>query len=521
MGENYSALSISRRAVEPDHRNDGLGLASVGRALLLLGLLGWGPVVAAEGFSLVEAFQAIQALPEVGGIGDNVGSSLDSTSATQPFTDGTSHSLTSGDDSATLGDGFSGSSTAYQVDGNTVVLSTSSASLADGVDNPGVAIDYTIQTVVDGRPWKLEWSEPLNTLGTSNRFTATINDRRVTLILPEGKTLFDLSGSLPITLLDENGRVIVDNTPLNAISRNDVLRLARDLGVIDLDLALRRAQNQAMALGFNLVSDRLNLAQIGKPFAAALCKPSATAWAGSQWYEVGGSIRGSEYAGTNRTHLIGMEACGGAAMLGLALGHGESSVESSAVKAHNNLGGNSATLYGAAALLNGKLVIDAIGLYQQLSGSAYNQTLVVPMRLSGSRRGGRLAASYFIAPGEHYRIGLNVGGAVLDDDLTGRYLGTSNAYGFAKGELFSGVKFHYTRANQGVFASLIYHQDVTKEVDDEANVLTTGKGGHLELRAATDWQMARQLSLTASASAMLLDADAHYYGGSLQMAYEF
>lgn len=197
--------------------------------IALITLTGSNSVYAASGFDFDEALVVSQSLPKINDLINTTANAGNSTSATATFTDGKDHTLASADGSTTLSALTSRKKATLLVDGKQVVVKTTAPSLSDAYSNSSAPYAFTVSTVVEGRPWELQWSDALDSISSSNVYNVRINGEQFTITLPTGTTLSDLSSTTRITITDANGVKIIDNTLINSITNEDMAELGKRL----------------------------------------------------------------------------------------------------------------------------------------------------------------------------------------------------------------------------------------------------------------------------------------------------
>jgi hypothetical protein len=475
----------------------------------------------AEGFNIQETIKLSYSIPNLGQLIDNASPALEATSASIRFLDGSIHTIRSPDNQATLGQLLVGKQAVLIIDNIPVTLTTSAPTLAQSYQQSGQRFTHIISTTVEGRPWTLEWTGALEDIEASNTYTAIINGNRVVLRLPKGTTLSDFSGGTPLTIIDANGKVLLNHQRLNDLTLYEVYSTANELGVLGLDMSLRGAQNQTMALSFSLISDHVD--QFMRPGldAGDHCLRGFHGWAATQTYDVSGNVGGAKYSGDIQSSMASLGWCAGSGLLGIAVGHGHSDIDTQANSGRSNLGGPVIAPYAAISFMDQHLVLDGILLFQDLEGDATNSSLVTPISFKGDRVGYRLSGTYYLAKGRDILWGITAGCAYSDDDLTGTYFGTRNQYGTELGELFVGAKLGYRVGRTSINGSAIYHRDITSKVDDSAKVFSNGKDGRVELKLSGEWALTPSLKAMLTASATLLDANTRYSGVKAHITYDF
>lgn len=245
------------------------------------------------------------------------------------------------------------------------------------------------------------------------------------------------------------------------------------------------------------------------------------AWAGIQKHDVSGDAGPVSYDGDVKSTMLGMQYCSGFGLIGLAIGEGETNLDTSANSGVSSLDGTIYAPYVAIPILDGQGFIDAMALYQELDGSSLNSTLVAPMTFDGDREAYRISGHYFLPLDDSFTIGFTAGGAYMNDDISGAYLGTTNSYGYEKGILFAGANLNYQYGLGRLSGGFTYYDDVTSSVDKSANVLNNGTEQYVNIEISGEWELAKNFSLGLNANTTVLDDGADSAGGGAMMKYQF
>ena len=368
----------------------------------------------------------------------------------------------------------------------------------------------TFVGTLEGRPLTLELLGQQAVTGGSRVFVR-INDRPVTLRLPAGITLAEIDGQTPVVLTDGEGKVLLAGR-LDALGRDRTLALADALGLLELDQTLYGAQKQAMAQNFRPVTQRIDatMAPLGDgPYQRP---PGISVWSTAEIGDLDGDTRSSDYSGDGKVALLGIDYRYRNLLVGVAAGKSEMYLDGRS-GGNTDLGGEMVAPYVALALLNDRLVLDATFLYQDLDGSARRDYLVEGIDLDGDRWGARGAATYHLPSYQltsHRRIdsSLTLGGTYLEDDVDGDYLVGETDYGEETGEVFAGVRLGADVFTGRLFGGLLYHYDVSSDVDDDADFLEGSDddrtvlelGATQRLGPGVDFTLAGQTTLGSSAT---------------------
>src|SRR5690606_11452519 len=116
-----------------------------------------------------------------------------------------------------------------------------------------------------------------------------INGRQMTIVLPEAGSLLELGTNAPVTIIDEDGNVIINNRSLNTLTYDESAALAGELGLLDVDRLLRSAQVQAMGQVFSPVTNQIDLAMYPSYRGNYSRKNGVNVWTSAQ----GGNIEGN------------------------------------------------------------------------------------------------------------------------------------------------------------------------------------------------------------------------------------
>lgn len=402
-------------------------------------------------------------------------------------------------------------------------LSASSGDLAGlALMPPGDAAPppFTISTLVESRPLTLGQVASTEGIATPDSVTLTFNDEPFTLRLPEGSTLADFSGTTPITLVDADGRVLLDERSLASLSGSEANAFAARLGLLDVDMALRAAQKQAMAQSVGVIGQQIDTAMHPHREDHFGRQEGLYAWVASEYRDMQGRTGNGDYEGEGSLALFGVETRRDNLLAGVSLGYGQVSLDSRSGRMTTDLGGTLIAPYGALSLADGRLVLDAILLYQSLDGT--NQASYRPedLALDGHRWGGRASGTYYLPAFGSALVGLTAGGLYLEDDLEGHYLGTTSDYGIELGELFAGATLSVPFATGRLQASLIHHHDVTTDFDRTAEVLDAADG-RTELALGVSHELANGLDVTLQGRTVIGSSDTEFHALQASMAYRF
>ncbi|WP_154045216.1 hypothetical protein [Vreelandella subglaciescola] len=281
-------------------------------------------------------------------------------------------------DGGSLGDALKRQNTLLNINGNQVRVSTSASSLENAYDDAGQNHTFNITAVVESRPISIQWEGPLNDIETQNTFDVTLNNQPVTFKLAPGTTLEDFDGNTPFELFDKNGDLLLQGK-LNNISAGQIEKIAADLGILNADLALRAAQKQFMAQSFGIISTQIDNAMQptlggatgnGKLYER---REGINAWVSTEVRDLSGKTANTSYDGDSKTAMVGVEQKAGSLLTGVAAGHNSVDITNNSFgESEARLSGSFLAPYGAVSLLNDKLVLDGILLYQDLEGDFSN-----------------------------------------------------------------------------------------------------------------------------------------------------
>ncbi|WP_348815035.1 autotransporter outer membrane beta-barrel domain-containing protein [Halomonas sp. H10-59] len=405
-----------------------------------------------------------------------------------------------------------------------ILGSASSSALALDVDL--APLDQSPTTFVDtleDRPLTLELLGQQAVTGGSRVFVR-INDRPVTLRLPAGITLAEVDGQTPVVLTDGEGKVLLAGR-LDALGRDGTLALADALGLLELDQTLYGAQKQAMAQNFRPVTQRIDatMAPLGDgPYQRP---PGISVWSTAEIGDLDGDTRSSDYSGDGKVALLGIDYRYRNLLVGVAAGKSEMYLDGKS-GGHTDLGGEMVAPYAAIALLNDRLVLDATLLFQDLDGNARRDYLVEGIDLDGDRWGARGAATYHLPSYQltsQHRIdsSLTLGGTYLDDDVDGDYLQGETDYGEETGEVFAGVRLGADVFTGRLFGGLLYHYDVSSDVDDDADFLEGSDDDRTVLELGATQRLGRGVDVTLAGQATLGSSATEYDMISASLSYDF
>lgn len=476
-------------------------------------------IAAANGLSLDQLIQTGQTLPQIESILDDGPSALNSNSGTVTLNDGSKLVFSAPEGTSTLNQALSGDSGTVLVNGNPVAVSTSASSLGSAYNNGDQTSTFTVSALVEGRPVTLEWEGPLEAVNTASTLNATLNGQPITLQLPEGTTLADFNGDTPITLLDGDGNVLFSGQ-LDSLTRDEALALAAELGALNVDQALRGAQKQALAQNFNPIIRQIDSAMF--PSAEGhYSRPEGTnLWASTEISDLDGDVANSSYSGDGKVALLGIDFKHRNVLVGIAAGNSEMDLDHNG-SGRTDLGGEMISPYGAVSFLDGTIVLDAIVMYQELDGSIRGDYLAEPIDLDGDRWAARGSGTYFLPEYHSVRTGLTVGGAYMEDDLDGKYIGATNDYGVELGEVFGGVKFGADFFTGEVYGSLLYHYDVSSDVNSDADYLDDEEGDRTVLELGAAHRLGTNMDFGVAGRTTLGSSSTEYDSINATLSYNF
>jgi hypothetical protein len=489
---------------------------------------------AAQPFSFSELIRLGGALPKISEIADDADSSdLDSSSGTITLDDGSKLQLKTVD-GRTLRQTLNDSSSTLLVDGNQVKVGTSSSSLLDAYDNSSKTSNFNLTGVVDSRPITVEFQGSPDSLDSSSTFNAKLNGEPVTFELPEGTTLSDFDGNTQFRLRDGSGNLLIDGN-LNSLTASEIESIAAKLGVLNADMALRSAQKQFMAQSFGIISTQIDNAmqsRFGAPRGGGASSDLAytgntmrgrqeglNAWVSSEVGDISGKTGNTEYDGSTKAALVGVDQRYGNLLAGISAGYNKVEITNKGNSSGQaDLSGNFLAPYGAISLLDDSLVLDGILLYQDLEGqfsSGFNE-----VELDGDRFGARLSGTYFLPAYGNFQTGLTAGGSYMKDDLDGKTLGTTQDYGIELGEAFTGVKFSNDFGLGRIYGSAIYYEDVTSDVDDSVNTLEDDDH-RTELQIGGSHRLGQNMQFNIAAKTTVGSTNTEYTTVQAAMVYQF
>jgi hypothetical protein len=402
--------------------------------------------------------------------------------------------------------------------------SASSSALALEVDL--VPLDQSATTFVgtlEDRPLTLELLGQEAVTGGSRVF-ARVNGSPVALRLPAGITLAEIDGQTPVVLTDGEGKVLLAGR-LDALGRDRTLALADELGLLELDQALYGAQKQALTQNFRPITQRIDAAMAPLGDSPYQRQPGASVWSTAEIGDLDGDTRSSDYSGDGKVALLGIDYRYRNLLVGVAAGKSEMYLDGRS-GGNTDLGGEMIAPYVAIALLNDRLVLDATFLYQDLDGTARRDYLVEGIDLDGDRWGARGAATYHLPSYQltgHHRIdtSLTLGGTYLDDDVDGDYLVGETDYGEETGEVFAGVRLGADVFTGRLFGGLLYHYDVSSDVDDDADFLDGGDDDRTVLELGATQRLGPGVDFTLAGQTTLGSSGTEYDVISASLSYDF
>lgn len=468
-----------------------------------------GLVQANSGISLDELIEAGESISRIQDTIDGGQASLDEPSGTITLNDGSRMVISTPDGTTSLRDALRNDSATLHYNGTPVFVSTSASALDNVYDSDAVA-SFTMSSAVEGRPVVLNWTGQLSDITNSSTFDATVNGRPVTLILPEGKALNDFNGSMPVTMLDEDGNVLFEDRTLNSLTFDEAAELAGELGILDADRLLRGAQKQAMAQNFNPIVRQVDQAMFPFEDGQYGRADGVNVWASAGVSNIDGEAVSFGYDGDSKSAMLGVDYKVNNVLVGIAAGRNEIRLDS-AYGGDFDFGGELIAPYGAVSFLDGNLVFDAIVTYQDVDGDQHNDYFIEPLELEGDRWGVRGSGTWFLPEFSSIKAGLTLGGTYMKDDIEGTYLGTTaDNYGVELGEVFGGVKFGSEFGTGRVYGSLLYHHDVTSEVDSNIDYLDDDEDGRTVFEIGAAHRLGRNMDVNIGAKTVVGNSDTEY-----------
>ncbi|WP_445000733.1 autotransporter outer membrane beta-barrel domain-containing protein [Halomonas mongoliensis] len=476
----------------------------------------------ANTFSISELLQVGASLPKIGDLAS--GSNLDASSGTITLNDG-SQLLIRTKDGSPLSSAVGSNNTTLLADGREFSVRTSASSLEDAYNNSATPASFTVSAVVDSRVVSLDWDGPLDAVETESTFQARLNGQPVTFVLPEGTTLADFDGNTRFRLLDQNGNDLLEETTLNEVSADQINKLAAAIGALNADKSIAAAQRQAMVYNFGLIADQINHAmQPGSRLSQGPQSVDGTrfsfgqglnAWVGSEIGNTSGDSAGMGYDADTKTAMFGVDARIDNMLAGVAVGY--SNFDMTSNFGRSSLSGNLIAPYGAVALLDGNLVLDAILLYQDLDGSFdFGQ----PTDWSGDRWGARVAGTYYLPrfADDMLLAGLTAGAAYLNDDLDDSY---GNDYGVELGEAFVGGRLIADFGLGSIWTSLTYFEEVSSDFDRNADLLGNDDDNRFEVKVGASHQLGTNMDFSIAAKTTVGSSDTDYDAVQMSLVYQF
>ena len=277
-----------------------------------------------------------------------------------------------------------------------------------------------------------------------------------------------------------------------------------------------------MAQNFGLIANQIDAAMQPRvnAYSRNAGEHGVNVWVASEYSDISGNVGGEGYDGSSDAAFAGVDRKYRNVLFGIAAGDSDVELTTSHNAGHTKLGGTVIAPYAAIALLDDTLVLDAIGMYQELDGTNRNEYLAEDIDLDGDRWGGRASATYFLPRFHTVQTGLTAGGAYLKDDLDGTYLGTTSDYGIELGEVFGGVKLATPLPMGRIYGSLIYYNNVTTDVDNSADVLDDDDD-RTELRLGVSHALGKNLDFNLAGRTVLGNSDAEYSNVQATMSYQF
>ncbi|MBY6206157.1 MULTISPECIES: autotransporter outer membrane beta-barrel domain-containing protein [Halomonas] len=383
---------------------------------------------------------------------------------------------------------------------------------------PTTAAAGTLYTSFEGRPLTLQHLQQTAPGSPDNRVTAVLNGRPIDLLLPPGTPLAAVNTTTPISLRADDGTLLFSGT-MSELDRDETLALASRLGILDIDQSLYGALKQALARHFQPVTQRID-AHMQPRAQQALTGPGISVWTTSEVGDLDGETDHTGYSGDTKAVLAGVDYRQRNWLVGLAAGHSDIELYGDH-GGRTDLGGELVMPYAAVALLDDRLVLDATLLYQDLDGEAHRDYLAAPIDVDGHRWGGRASGTYYLPRYHRVDTGLTLGGAYLEDDLDGDYLGQRTDYGEETGEVFAGAKLS-TRFSAGrVYGHLFYHYDLSSDVDDDADHLDGSDDDRFVLTLGAEHRLGKGVVMSLSGQTTLGASDTEYDVISASLAYTF
>nr|WP_300306140.1 autotransporter outer membrane beta-barrel domain-containing protein [Halomonas sp.] len=372
------------------------------------------------------------------------------------------------------------------------------------------------------RPVSFSWDGEVLDLLTSNSFVTMINGRQMTIVLPEAGSLLELGTNAPVTIIDEDGNVIVNNRSLNTLTYDESAALAGELGLLDVDRLLRSAQVQAMGQVFSPVTNQIDLAMYPSYRGNYSRKNGVNIWTSVQGGNIEGNAVSSDYDGDSKSAILGVDYKHDNLLVGIAAGNQELDLESD-YDGRFDFGGELVAPYGAVSFFDDALVFDAVLLYQNIEGSQRNSYLLEPIDLDGERWGGQASGTLYLPQYKSFRAGLTVGGSYLNDEVDGRYLDSkTDDFGLEIGEAFGGLKFGWDLDDGRVYGNLIYHRDISDKFDDDIDYLDNGdEDGWTVLEIGAAHQLGRNMDFNIGGRTTLGSDDVEYRSLYASLNYRF
>ena len=365
----------------------------------------------------------------------------------------------------------------------------------------------------------LQWDGPLNAIHTSSTLNASLNGNPVILQLPAGTTLADFSANTPITLRDDDGIVLFAGR-LDSLTRDEALTLAASIGALDVDQTLRGAQKQALAQNFNPIIRQVDSAMFPRGEGEYGRPPGTNLWASTEISDFDGDVANSSYSGDGKVTLLGIDVTHENLLVGIAAGNSKIDLDHGG-GGRTDLDGEIISAYGAVSFLDNTIVLDTIVMYQELDGAIRARYLAEHIDLDGDRWAVRGSGTYFLPEYRSLRAGLTAGGAYMEDDLDGKYLGSTNDYGVELGEVFGGVKFGADFLSGEVFGSLLYHYDVSSDVDSDLDFLDDEEDDRTVLELGAAHRLGTHVDFAIAGRTTLGSSSTEYDAINATMSYNF
>lgn len=477
-------------------------------------------LASAQDFSLPSLIRMNQGIAGIGVDPDDGESAQDATSGTIMLTDGSTLAISSPDGTTPLSQLLDDSSATLLIDDAPATLSTSAPSLASLNQASGDPAPFAVSTTVASRPLTLSRGASPDAAPPFDSFDVVLNGEPFTIELPEGTTVSDFSASTPITIRDADGNVLLDDRALNSLTTSEANDIAAGLGLLDVDMALRSAQKQAVAKNFGIIANQIDASMHPHQDGRVDRVNGRNAWVSHEYSDMQGQAGNTDYDGEGSVSMVGVDWKGDKLLAGVALGHGEVEIDSKRGRLNTDLGGNLIAPYGAVSLADGDLVLDGILMYQDLDGSSRASYQPDPVALDGHRWGGRAAGTYFLPEVNNLLFGITAGGAYMKDDIEGAYLGSTSDYGIELGEVFAGATLSTDFATGRLYGSLIHHHDVTANFDDSAEVLDDDDK-RTELKIGAAHELADNLDVSLDGRTVIGSSDTEFSAVQASLSYRF